>query len=34
MFFFLLQVEIEQKESLTEDLKGEDTANLSECAIQ
>lgn len=28
------KVEIEQKESLTEDLKGEDTANLSECAIQ
>lgn len=34
MSFFLCQVEIEQKKSLSEDLKGEDTANLSECAIQ
>lgn len=32
--FFLCQVEIEQKKSLNEDLKGEDTANVNECAMQ
>ena len=32
--FFLCQVEIEQKKSLNEDLKGEDTANVNECATQ
>lgn len=33
-FFFLCQVEIEQKKSLNEDLKEEDTANVNECAMQ
>lgn len=28
------KVEIEQKKSLNEDLKGEDTANVNECATQ